>query len=692
MAKNELILYGTVGASWWEEEFFTAKTVRDELAQMTGDIVVRINSGGGIASEGQAIYTALVDYPGKVTVQVDGVAASAASLIAMAGDEIIMRRGAWMLIHDPATPWTMGRGTEEDHLKEAELLRVISGAYADIYAARSGKSREECRAVMQDETVLDGPMAVEMGFATSVETDGDPVAIATFDYRIYAHAPDEARKASRNLGRAPVKKAVMAMFAGRARSQAQEKPKMAEKTLMAAGATLAAAEDATTEEPTIASPSIEAGDQKAEVTAPSAEDAALKATARARRILASTTLAGLPTAFADELIASKKSVEEALDDITAKWKENGDVDTPMTGAPTARITRDEVDTRRQGMTQALVAQMRRRDPETDAARPFMEMGIIAMAAESIGHKGAIRSAGDKVEILMNATHSRSDFPGIFQNALNKVLLDRYEVQAPTYKLISRKRNFNDFRAHPMVRAGDFPKLQAVGEGGEIKYGTFGERNETAILSSYGIALRISRQMMIDDDLGAIDDMVGDYGSSIANFEEETFYTFMLAATLASDGGSVWQTGATRGNLAGAGTAITVASLGAGRAAMRKQTSIDGMKLNLAPSILLVGPDKETEADQLVTSIVPNQPSSVNPFSGRLQVVSSAQLTGNIWFLFADPNRAGGACFVHGFLNGAEAPRLRMDEPFGQQGLSLSVEHDFGLGAIDFRGTYRNPGA
>lgn len=690
MAKNELVLYGTVGASWWDEEYFTAKGVRDELAQMSGDIVVRINSGGGIASEGQAIYTALVDYPGKVTVQIDGVAASAASLIAMAGDEIIMRRGAWMLIHDPATPWTMGRGTEEDHLKEAELLRVISGAYADIYAARSGMSREDCRKVMQDETVLDGPMAVDLGFATSVETDGEAVAIATFDYRIYAHAPDEARKASRNLGRAPVKEAVMAMFAGRARpTQTQEAP-MA-KTTTAAGAPLAANEVTPAIDETVEATPITPAVAEA---APAAEEAAAAATARARRILASVTLAGLPTATADTLIASKKSLEECLDEITQKWKENGDVDTPMTGAPTARITRDETDTRRQGMSEALVAQMRGRAPKTDMARPYMEMGIISMAAESIGHKGAIRSAGDKVEILMNATHSRSDFPGIFQNALNKVLLERYEVQEPTYKRISRERNFNDFRAHPMVRAGDFPKLQPVGEGGEIKYGTFGERSETAILSSYGIALRISRQMMIDDDMNAIDDLVGDYGSSIANFEEETFYTFMLAAALASDGGAVWQTSApNRGaNLAAAGAAINVTSLAAGRAVMRKQTSIDGVKLNLAPSILLVGPDKETEADQLVTTIIPNQSSSVNPFSGRLEVVSSAQLTGNIWMLFADPARAGGACFVHGFLNGAEAPRLRMDEPFGQQGLALSVEHDFGLGAIDFRGTYRNPGA
>lgn len=115
-------------------------------------------------------------------------------------------------------------------------------------------------------------------------------------------------------------------------------------------------------------------------------------------------------------------------------------------------------------------------------------------------------------------------------------------------------------------------------------------------------------------------------------------------------------------------------------------------MNMAPSILLVGPDKETEADQLVTSITPNLPSSVSPFSGRLEVVSSAQVTGNRWELYVDPNRPGGACFVYGYLNGAEAPRIRMDEPFGQQGMAMTVEHDFGLGAIDFRGTYANPGA
>lgn len=689
---NELILYGSVGFDWWGDEYFTAKQVRERLAQMTGDITVRINSGGGIASEGQAIYTMLVDYPGKVTVVVDGVAASAASLISMAGDEIVYRLGAWTLIHDPATPWTLGRGTEEDHLKEAELLGVISNAYADIYAASSGLSREECREIMKAETVLDGAMAVEKGFATSVNSAAQAVPEAAFDYRIYAHAPERLRKASRKLGRAPAEEAVMAMIAGRARPTKPQEAPMGKVTAAAGAIPAAKTEEEIAAEAAAAEAAAQTeADEAAKAAAVNpAEAAAAAATARSRRILSAVTLAGLPTALADELIGSKKSVEACLDDITAKWKEQGDVGTPMIGAQTARITRDEQDTKRQGMAQALVAQMSGAKPETDKANPFMGYGLVEIAAETIGHKGRIRSAGDKIEVFMAAGHSRSDFSGIFENALNKVLLDRYQVAEPTYRKIARKRNFNDFRVHPMVRAGDMPKMQPVGENGEIKFGTFGEKRETAILAPYGVGLRFSRQMFIDDDLGAIYDMLNDYGAAVADFEEETFYTFKATATLTSDGLAVHVAG--HNNLAGAGTAITVAALGAGRAAIRKQTTIDGKKMNMAPSILLVGPDKETEADQLVTSITPNLSSSVNPFSGRLEVVSSAQITGNRWELYADPNRPGGACFVYGYLNGAEAPRIRMDEPFGQQGMAMTVEHDFGLGAIDFRGTYANPGA
>lgn len=681
---NEIHLYGTVGDSFWDEDYFTPQSVRGMLEGREGPLTVRINSGGGIASDGQAIYTMLKDYPGEVEVVVDGVAASAASLIAMAGDKITMRLGSWMLIHDPATMYTGGRGTADDHRELAGFLDKIGDAYAQVYAARTGLSSEASREIMRAETVYLGAEAVEAGFANQFEGDTQAAVAADFDYRIYAHAPQSVREASERLGEVPGQLALAAIIAGKPRKR--KEPPMANK-VKASEAPIAEIQEpvaeVTAEEVTEApvEPVVEAKAPR-EVTMTVAQVNTL-------HVVASQI--GVKTADANRAIEEAASFDNALTKINAIWKEQGDVDIPMHGAPSMRILRDERDVQRAGMTEALTAQLTGADPASDKARPYMTQSLAEIAATCADYKGSMRTAGDKLNVFMAASHSTSDFPHIFENALHKVLLERYETEAPTYRALTRRRDFNDFRPHPMVRAGDFPKLQSIAEGGEIQFGTFGENRESAALSSYAIGATITRQMMVNDELGAIAEVLGDYGSMIADFEEETFYAFLASATLA-DGGLVYRANADRGtNLVTSGTAITVAALAKGRATIRKQTTLDGKKMNLTPSILLVSPDKETEAEQITTAIQPNVASEVNVFSGRLQVVTSAQLTGNAWYLFASPTRPGGACFIHGYLNGAAAPRIRTDEPFGKQGMSLTIEHDFGLGAIDYRGTFKNAG-
>ena len=687
MAKNELTLYGSVGFSWWEEDYFTAKTVRAELAGMSGDITVRINSGGGIASEGQAIYTALVDYPGKVTVIVDSVAASAASLIAMAGDEILIRRGAWMLIHDPATPFTLGRGTEEDHRKEADLLAVIANAYADIYAHRTGASRDEARQIMTAETYLDGPMAVDLGFATAVE-DTEAEIAATFDYRIYAHAPADLRKRSaKTLGHAPEPVAVMAMFAGQPRPLNQRK-----EASMADQDKTPAVED--TPAVTIDPAAPEAPENPANTP-----DAVAQATAaervRARRITDAVAAARLPVTMASTLIADPKlTVEMALDQITAAWKKEGDVDTPMHGRETAKITRDERDTKRAGMTAALTAQMSRKAPEDDRARAFMGHSLVDMAAAAIDHRGSLRTATDRLDVIQMAMHTTSDFPAILENALNKRLADSYALAQPTYRRIASEMSFADFRPHPVSRLSDFPMLTPVNEAGEIKFGTLSEKKESVAVAAYASGLTLTRQVMVNDDLGAIDRMVMNYGLTVAAFEDATFWAMALGGA-GGNGPTMLETtrqmfNATDVTLAGAGGAISVTTLSAGRAALRKRKRLDQTDLDVTASILLVGPDKETEAQQIVAPVQAAQASNVNPFSGTLSVVTTAKITGNAWYLFADPGMLSN--FVYGYLAGQAGPRFRMDEPFGRQGVSFTVEEDFGCGAVDWRGGWKNPGA
>ncbi|MGR3497107.1 Clp protease ClpP [Citreimonas sp.] len=615
-----------------------------------------------------------------MTVIVDGVAASAASLIAMAGDTIRMRMGAWMLVHDPGQMFTAGRGTEDEHRKTADTLAVVGDAYAEIYAARAGISREEARAIMRAETVMDGEKAVDLGFAD--ERDGEEaVTAAVFDYRIYANAPQQERDASESLGVAPGQEAVLAMFAGTTRTTRKKEPIMATKPNPAPGP------GTKPTQPVVMPAPLDESAIRAEAQAAERQ--------RVKRITEAARVAGVEMSLVDTLIDEGVSFEMAHERIMAAWSAKDD-GLPRPGSPTTRILRDERETMRMGMAQAITAQMANAAPESDAAREYMAQSLVEMAAAAVDHRGPMRTAYDRQGVIEAAFHSTSDFPAIFENALNKRLLGAYQMAQPVYQRIAMRADFNDFRPHPMVNTGSFPLLKKVNEAGEIKFGTLGDKKETVVLVPYAMGLRLTRQMIINDDLGAIDRIVRTQGLAVARTEEAVFFAMFLSGT-GSDGPTLTETNrqvfSTNGadlTKAGTGVAISVESVGAGRAAIQKQKGIEGEDLALSPSIILTGPDKQTEAEKLVADVQPSQASEVNPFSGRLTPISTPKITGNSWYLMADPGVQ--AAFMYGYLQGDAGPRMRMDEPFGMQGVAYTIERDFGCGAIDKRGVWKNPGA
>jgi ATP-dependent Clp protease protease subunit len=183
---GKLRLSGYVG-DYYYEDGFTSSDVVLALAQVDAksDLEVHINSGGGVASEGAAIHALLKARSGTTNIVVEGVAASAASLIAMAGESVIMSAGAVMMIHDPSG-FTFG--TSDDHSKTIEGLEALATAYARVYADKSGKTAEACREIMKAERWYTPEEAVAEGFADdTTEVKAEPVA--AFDYRRYAHAP-----------------------------------------------------------------------------------------------------------------------------------------------------------------------------------------------------------------------------------------------------------------------------------------------------------------------------------------------------------------------------------------------------------------------------------------------------------------------------------------------------------------------
>jgi ATP-dependent Clp protease protease subunit len=162
---DELILYGDIGFSWYSEGI-TASAVIDWLNSRKGkSVTVRINSPGGDVFEGIAIYNALVRHDGEVSVFIDALAASAASVIAMAGSKITMAENAMMMIH---RAWTYTAGNAADLEREAALLRQIDSSLTATYTTRTGNSAEDIDAMLDAETWLTAAEAQGKGFCDNV--------------------------------------------------------------------------------------------------------------------------------------------------------------------------------------------------------------------------------------------------------------------------------------------------------------------------------------------------------------------------------------------------------------------------------------------------------------------------------------------------------------------------------------------
>ena len=160
-----LSLNGTIAEDSWFDDDVTPAMFRDELMSGNGDITVWINSPGGDCVAAAQIYNMLSEYPGKVTVKIDGLAASAASVIAMAGNEVYMSPVSMMMIHNPAT---IAFGDHNEMEKAIELLDAVKESIINAYVIKTGLSRAKLSHLMDAETWMDANKAVELGFADSI--------------------------------------------------------------------------------------------------------------------------------------------------------------------------------------------------------------------------------------------------------------------------------------------------------------------------------------------------------------------------------------------------------------------------------------------------------------------------------------------------------------------------------------------
>jgi len=163
-----LYLDGTIAdESWWDDEI-TPRMFKDELFSGSGDIVVWINSPGGDCVAASQIYTMLMDYTGNVTVKIDGLAASAASVIAMAGTQVLMAPTALLMIHNPMS---IAIGDTEEMQKAIAMLDEVKESIINAYEIKTGQSRAKISHLMDGETWMNANKAIELGFADGILED-----------------------------------------------------------------------------------------------------------------------------------------------------------------------------------------------------------------------------------------------------------------------------------------------------------------------------------------------------------------------------------------------------------------------------------------------------------------------------------------------------------------------------------------
>ena len=167
MTERILELNGTIAEESWFDDDVTPQLFKDELNSGTGDITVWINSPGGDCVAAAQIYNMLTNYKGKVTVKIDGIAASAASVIAMAGDTVLVSPVSMLMIHNPAT---IAWGDHAQMQKAIDMLSEVKESIINAYVLKTGLSRPKLSHLMDAETWMDANKAVELGFADEIMT------------------------------------------------------------------------------------------------------------------------------------------------------------------------------------------------------------------------------------------------------------------------------------------------------------------------------------------------------------------------------------------------------------------------------------------------------------------------------------------------------------------------------------------
>ncbi len=672
----DVLIFGEIGESWWGEETVTAKSLAQELADLDADTLnVRINSYGGSVADGLAIYNALRRHPAAKAVTVEGVAVSIASLIAMAGDTVDMPANTLLMIH---APWGLVQGNAADMRETADTLDRMAQAMATSYARKSGQTEAAILALLQDgkDHWYTAAEAQAAGFADTVSAE---LAVqASIPPRFRAQAP-----------------LIPLLTGGRTMAQIKESP-----DTTAPGATAAAPPP--TPEPATA------GDNVVDIRAAATRDALAAEQNRRRDI---KNLLHGPLARRKDLV---EVMNACLDDMTVTADEAsarllrkaGEGLESIGGAGAIAHGADARDKFVMAGAKAILA--RCGVEKNDGANPYRGFRLHEMARACLeaagGNVGGMLPEEFVPYALGNARRAyalhigqtTSDFPAMLEGVINRIVLNGFQLQPTTWQKFCKSGDVTDFREWKRIVPGLITNLDPVNEQGEYLNKNLPDGAGNSVSAKrHGNIVAVTPEVIVNDDIGFIAAAADGYGRTGARTIEKYVYALLAANPVLADGYALFS--AQHGNLAATGAAPTVETLDAARTALATQRapSEDEEYLDIVPTIALVHTGKLGAL--LVTVNSEFDPEAANKLQrpnmvrGIVQdVVGSPRLPVGAWYLFADPNVAPVIEVV--FLNGQREPRVVEQEDFRTGGIAWRIELPFGVGAVDYRGGYKNPGA
>ena len=356
-------------------------------------------------------------------------------------------------------------------------------------------------------------------------------------------------------------------------------------------------------------------------------------------------------------------------------------------------SQDDPALRARQMGEALYARINPRHDLSEPARRYAYATPVDMAKELLTLRGESTMALSPASLVTRALHTTSDFPIILGNTVGRVLRDAYQTAPSGIRRLGRQTSARDFRSVNKIMLGEAPLLEKLNEHGEIKAGTMAEAREAYKIETWAKKIGITRQVLVNDDLGAFSDLARRMGQGAAETEARILVTLLEANS--GNGPSLSDTKALfhvdHGNKAASGAVISDATLSAARLALRTQKGIDGRIIRVTPKNLLVPPALETVAEKWLATIAPATAADVNPFSGAMSLVVEPRLSSATrWYVTADPGEIDGLEFA--YLSGNEGPQVESRSGWDVDGVEIRVILDFGAGFIDHRGWFQNAGA